>query len=201
MESQTEIEWFVPSFSLQKPHLALRSFPCRPFLVTSLTHFVPFFFHLLQVHANNPHRLAPSSPPSVPHAPRDSLDRRQHRRPIPLGSSRLPRQASARRSHRHVHRRQVRGDPCSFVSFHLLRAGSTTTGLARVRRRERRRATDFALSTSLLHSYSVDEFVYMTENGYTKDEILKGERIVLQVRRLSQFPHSTRARISLNSFR
>ncbi|KAL7417129.1 cyclin-like protein [Mrakia frigida] len=27
---------------------------------------------------------------------------------------------------------------------------------------------------------SVDEFVYMTENGYTKDEILKGERIVLQ---------------------
>jgi hypothetical protein len=27
---------------------------------------------------------------------------------------------------------------------------------------------------------SVDEFVFMTENGYTKDEILKGERIVLQ---------------------
>lgn len=27
---------------------------------------------------------------------------------------------------------------------------------------------------------SVDEFVYMTENGYTRDEILKGERIVLQ---------------------
>ncbi|ODN92804.1 cyclin [Cryptococcus wingfieldii CBS 7118] len=27
---------------------------------------------------------------------------------------------------------------------------------------------------------SVDEFVYMTENGYTKDEILKGERIILQ---------------------
>ncbi|CCM04313.1 uncharacterized protein FIBRA_06484 [Fibroporia radiculosa] len=27
---------------------------------------------------------------------------------------------------------------------------------------------------------SVDEFVYMTENGYTKEEILKGERIVLQ---------------------
>ncbi|WVQ81973.1 hypothetical protein IAT38_004100 [Cryptococcus sp. DSM 104549] len=27
---------------------------------------------------------------------------------------------------------------------------------------------------------SVEEFVYMTENGYTKDEILKGERIVLQ---------------------
>ncbi|KAJ7494668.1 cyclin [Mycena galericulata] len=27
---------------------------------------------------------------------------------------------------------------------------------------------------------SVDEFVYMTENGYTKEEILKGERIMLQ---------------------
>lgn len=27
---------------------------------------------------------------------------------------------------------------------------------------------------------SVDEFVYMTENGYTKEEILKGERVVLQ---------------------
>ncbi|KAJ9101950.1 hypothetical protein QFC19_005032 [Naganishia cerealis] len=27
---------------------------------------------------------------------------------------------------------------------------------------------------------SVDEFVYMTENGYTKEEILKGERIILQ---------------------
>ena len=27
---------------------------------------------------------------------------------------------------------------------------------------------------------SVDEFVFMTENGYTKEEILKGERIVLQ---------------------
>lgn len=29
---------------------------------------------------------------------------------------------------------------------------------------------------------SVDEFVYMTEKGYTKDEIIKGERIILQVR-------------------
>ncbi|ORY35421.1 cyclin-like protein [Naematelia encephala] len=27
---------------------------------------------------------------------------------------------------------------------------------------------------------SVEEFVYMTENGYSKDEILKGERIILQ---------------------
>ncbi|KAL1408728.1 B-type cyclin [Vanrija albida] len=27
---------------------------------------------------------------------------------------------------------------------------------------------------------SVDEFVYMTENGYSKEEILKGERIILQ---------------------
>lgn len=27
---------------------------------------------------------------------------------------------------------------------------------------------------------SVEEFVFMTENGYTKEEILKGERIVLQ---------------------
>lgn len=27
---------------------------------------------------------------------------------------------------------------------------------------------------------SVDEFVYMAENGYNRDEILKGERIVLQ---------------------
>ena len=28
---------------------------------------------------------------------------------------------------------------------------------------------------------SVEEFVFMTEQGYTKDEILKGERIVLSV--------------------
>ena len=27
---------------------------------------------------------------------------------------------------------------------------------------------------------SVDEFVYMTEKGYSREEILKGERIVLQ---------------------
>ena len=30
---------------------------------------------------------------------------------------------------------------------------------------------------------SVEEFVYMTEGGYNKEEILKGERIILQVRR------------------
>lgn len=30
---------------------------------------------------------------------------------------------------------------------------------------------------------SVDEFVYMTENNYSREEILKGERILLQVRR------------------
>ncbi len=29
---------------------------------------------------------------------------------------------------------------------------------------------------------SVDEFVFMTEGGYSKEEILKGERIILQVR-------------------
>lgn len=29
---------------------------------------------------------------------------------------------------------------------------------------------------------SVDEFVYMTENNYLREEILKGERILLQVR-------------------
>jgi hypothetical protein len=32
-------------------------------------------------------------------------------------------------------------------------------------------------------AHSVEEFVYMTENGYTREEILKGERIILQVRR------------------
>ena len=30
---------------------------------------------------------------------------------------------------------------------------------------------------------SVDEFVFMTENGYSKEEILKGERIILSVSR------------------
>ncbi len=34
---------------------------------------------------------------------------------------------------------------------------------------------------------SVDEFVYMTESGYTKDEILKGERIILQVCKTHRF--------------
>ncbi|TFY76610.1 hypothetical protein EWM64_g7402 [Hericium alpestre] len=47
---------------------------------------------------------------------------------------------------------------------------------------------------------SVDEFVYMTENGYTKEEILKGERIVLQTLdfRVSQYcsPYSWMRKIS-----
>jgi hypothetical protein len=35
----------------------------------------------------------------------------------------------------------------------------------------------------------VEEFVYMTENGYTKDEILKGERIILQTLDFSVSPY------------
>ncbi|ORY76279.1 cyclin-like protein [Leucosporidium creatinivorum] len=36
------------------------------------------------------------------------------------------------------------------------------------------------LTTPSLVVCSVDEFVFMTEGGYTRDEILKGERIILQ---------------------
>ncbi|KAF9236744.1 cyclin [Melanogaster broomeanus] len=47
---------------------------------------------------------------------------------------------------------------------------------------------------------SVDEFVFMTENGYTKEEILKGERIVLQTLdfKVSQYcsPYSWMRKIS-----
>lgn len=47
---------------------------------------------------------------------------------------------------------------------------------------------------------SVDEFVFMTENGYTKEEILKGERIVLQTLefRISHYcsPYSWMRKIS-----
>lgn len=47
---------------------------------------------------------------------------------------------------------------------------------------------------------SVDEFVFITENGYTKEEILKGERIVLQTLdfKVSQYcsPYSWMRRIS-----
>lgn len=47
---------------------------------------------------------------------------------------------------------------------------------------------------------SVDEFVFMTENGYSKEEILKGERIVLQTLefKISQYcsPYSWMRRIS-----
>lgn len=47
---------------------------------------------------------------------------------------------------------------------------------------------------------SVDEFVYMTENGYTREEILKGERIILQTLdfNVSQYcsPYSWVRRIS-----
>lgn len=47
---------------------------------------------------------------------------------------------------------------------------------------------------------SVDEFVFITENGYTKEEILKGERIVLQTLdfKISQYcsPYSWMRRIS-----
>ncbi|CAK9782784.1 A/B/D/E cyclin [Cutaneotrichosporon oleaginosum] len=47
---------------------------------------------------------------------------------------------------------------------------------------------------------SVDDFVFMTENGYTKDDILKGERIVLQTLdfNVSQYcsPYSWVRRIS-----
>ncbi|KDQ57168.1 hypothetical protein JAAARDRAFT_130975 [Jaapia argillacea MUCL 33604] len=47
---------------------------------------------------------------------------------------------------------------------------------------------------------SVDEFVYMTENGYSREEILKGERIVLQTLefKVSQYcsPYSWMRKIS-----
>ena len=47
---------------------------------------------------------------------------------------------------------------------------------------------------------SVDEFVFMTENGYSKEEILKGERIVLQTLdfKVSQYcsPYSWMRKIS-----
>lgn len=47
---------------------------------------------------------------------------------------------------------------------------------------------------------SVDEFVYMTEKGYTKEEILKGERIMLQTLefRISHYcsPYSWMRKIS-----
>ncbi|PPQ99134.1 hypothetical protein CVT24_009324 [Panaeolus cyanescens] len=47
---------------------------------------------------------------------------------------------------------------------------------------------------------SVEEFVFMTENGYTKEEILKGERIMLQTLefRISQYcsPYSWMRKIS-----
>jgi hypothetical protein len=47
---------------------------------------------------------------------------------------------------------------------------------------------------------SVDEFVFMTESGYTKEEILKGERIVLQTLdfKVSQYcsPYSWMRKIS-----
>ncbi|KAF8807019.1 hypothetical protein BYT27DRAFT_7100835 [Phlegmacium glaucopus] len=47
---------------------------------------------------------------------------------------------------------------------------------------------------------AVDEFVYMTENGYTKEEILKGERIMLQTLdfRISHYcsPYSWMRKIS-----
>ncbi|TFK72929.1 hypothetical protein BDN72DRAFT_762681 [Pluteus cervinus] len=47
---------------------------------------------------------------------------------------------------------------------------------------------------------SVDEFVFMTDNGYSKEEILKGERIVLQTLdfRVSQYcsPYSWMRKIS-----
>jgi len=36
------------------------------------------------------------------------------------------------------------------------------------------------LFTRLVLTCSVDEFVFMTEQGYNKEEILKGERIILQ---------------------
>lgn len=38
---------------------------------------------------------------------------------------------------------------------------------------------------------SVDEFVFMSENGYTKDEILKGERIILQSLEFNVSPYCT----------
>lgn len=38
---------------------------------------------------------------------------------------------------------------------------------------------------SYLSLKSVDEFVLMTEQGYGREEILKGERIILQVRPVS----------------
>ena len=40
---------------------------------------------------------------------------------------------------------------------------------------------DKECSAKASHHVSVEEFVYMTEGGYNKEEILKGERIILQV--------------------
>ena len=39
--------------------------------------------------------------------------------------------------------------------------------------------------------FSVEEFVFMSENGYTKDEILKGERIILQSLEFNVSPYCT----------
>lgn len=44
---------------------------------------------------------------------------------------------------------------------------------------------------------SVDEFVFMTEGGYSKEEILKGERIILQVSAVPCLSSSSTAEASM----
>jgi hypothetical protein len=60
---------------------------------------------------DNIDRLAATSSLAIPYVTRDSVDRHQHCRPVPIGPSRVPHQAATGRCHCHVYRRQVRGDP------------------------------------------------------------------------------------------
>jgi hypothetical protein len=68
-----------------------------------------------QGNANHLDRLVASSALALSHVARNIVDRRQHRRPVPLASCGFAHQVAACRRDSHVCRRQVRRNPCSQV--------------------------------------------------------------------------------------
>jgi hypothetical protein len=97
----------------------------------------------------------PGAPP-LSYASRNALDFHQYSRPLSLSSLRFVGEIAVGWNHSLIYCSQIRRDPSTHVS---------TTQFASI-------CPDFAVR--------VDEFVYITENQFSKEEILKGERIVLQ---------------------
>jgi hypothetical protein len=120
-----------------------------------------------QVHADCACGVAHADPHALSHAARDALDRRQHHRPLPLRPRRLACQTPACRHHRHLPRRQVRGNHGAVVRCHF-KPSFGVDGVPRV-----------------------EEFVLLADNAFSREEIIKGERIMLGSLHFNISPYCT----------